>query len=260
MTTTTTKTPFKLFPATPADFDAMGEISGDAFLTDSHTLLKAVWKGDNFHREGSREGLVDLFNHPRVDITVARKGVDGTGEVIGSIIWARRGYEEDADTTATAAAVATTTITSTMTFPPPPAPVQAPSPSSPLTIKELEESTNNAMTHYVDHLMPQGTKCRYVYGLTVAPGYQGQGIGSALLKWGTDKADQEGVFCFVSSSMDGWRAYAKAGFVEVGRQELRLDDYAQGIQRKVKGEDGVEREEEWGMYIWRWMIRDPKVV
>ncbi|KAF9342660.1 hypothetical protein BGX26_007079 [Mortierella sp. AD094] len=264
MTTPIAKTPFKLVPATPADVDAIADIAGDAFKTDSHTLMKAIWKGENNHRDGTREDLPRLFSNPKLDIIVARKGIDGTGEILGSIIWMKRDYPEneapktDNDSAEISVPSATTT-TATAVFPPPPPPVSPSSPSSPLTISELEQTTNNAMTHYMNHLMPPGTKCRIIYGMNVAPAYQSQGIGSALLKWGTDKADQEGVFCWVSSSMGGWPAYAKSGFVEIGRLELTLDDYAQGVKWRVKNHEGEETEQDWGVYIWRWMKRDPKL-
>jgi GNAT superfamily N-acetyltransferase len=105
------------------------------------------------------------------------------------------------------------------------------------------------MSHYVAHLVPEGTACRYIVMMSVAPAYQGLGVGSALLKWGTEKADADGVFCWVSSSMGGYLVFEKAGFVEVGRQALVLDHYAQGVKTAEGGE--------WGVYVWRWMRRDP---
>ncbi|KAF9410034.1 hypothetical protein BGZ94_001781 [Podila epigama] len=298
MVTSKPRTLFKLMPAKEQDFDAISDIDGDSFLCDTHTLLKAVWKGKDFHRKGSREMLVDLFANPRVDMIVAREGLDGSGKVLGSIIWGKRGYPETAvtetatvvsgqgttgttdiaastasATTTTAAASATSTTTSTVTttttttpvsstgpLPPPPPPVQPTEPGAPLTIAELEKTTHNAMLHFVDHLMPDGVKCRYIYSLSVAPAYQGQGIGSALMKWGTDLADKDNVFCWVSSSMSGWTAYAKAGFIEIGRLDLELDNYAQGVKRTIVGPDGMETtSQEWGNYIWRWMRRDPQI-
>ncbi|KAF9303666.1 hypothetical protein BGZ74_003292 [Mortierella antarctica] len=250
------RTPFKLVPATLDDVEAIGEISGDSFLNDTHTLMKAVWKGDNFHRQGFKDFLIDLFGNPRVDIVVAREGADGSGKVLGSIIWAKRGYPENGQAQTSATPASPMADSQTM-FPPPPPPVQPALPSSPLTVTELEQTTNNAMTHFTDLLMPPGTKCRIICGMSVAPAYQSQGIGSALMKRGTDRADEDGVFCWVSSSMSGWPAYAKAGFVEVGRLELKLDDYAQGVKRKLIDADGKEVEEEWGVYVWRWMRRGP---
>ncbi|KAF9122226.1 hypothetical protein BG015_005622 [Linnemannia schmuckeri] len=253
-----TKVPFKIVRATLEDVDAIADISGDCFLTDSHTLLKAVWKGKDFHREGSRDYVRSLFSNPRIDLLVARKGVDGEDKVIGSIIWAKCGYpvpgatqEEEAARIIKRDSLPKTS--SLVRLAPPPAPVQAPE-GQPLTIKELEETTNQTMNHYVQLLMPEGCQCRFVCGMSVAPAYQGQGIGSALLKWGTDLADKDQVYSWVSSSMGGWPAYANAGFVEVGRLELNLDDYAQGI----KWDQGDGSEKDWGTYYWPYMRRDPK--
>ncbi|KAF9435828.1 hypothetical protein BGZ76_005431 [Entomortierella beljakovae] len=252
---------FKLVKATPNDVDAIAQISGDAFRTDSHTLLKAVWKGEHNHRDGTKEWISGLFDNPKFDIIVAREGIDGTGKVVGSIIWAKSGYPQ-----AISPGTGTenmdqppenpsqSVLNSTATLPPPPPPVQPSTPSSPLSIVELEQTTNAAMTHYMDHLMPPGTKCRIICGISIPPEYQSKGIGSALLKWGTDQADQDGVFCCVSSSMSGWPAFAKGGFVEVGRLELNLDDYAQGVKWKKDNNE----ETDWGVYIWRWMKRVPK--
>ncbi|KAG0319652.1 hypothetical protein BGZ99_004983 [Dissophora globulifera] len=109
------------------------------------------------------------------------------------------------------------------------------------------------MIHYVAPIRHSGVKYQYIGGLKVAPACQGQGVGSTLMKWSTDKADEEAVYSWVSSSMDGHNVYARAGFMEVGRQELRLNDYAQEVRRKVENEDGeeVEQEQDWGVYIWR---------
>ncbi|GJJ72860.1 hypothetical protein EMPS_05218 [Entomortierella parvispora] len=251
-----TKTAFKVVPATVADADAIADISGDSFLDDSHTLLKAIWKGKDFHREGSKERFVSALSNPRFDILVARKGLEGEGEVIGFIMAVRHEYpnpDPEVEAARIAARDALTKRTENDLLPSPPAPIQA-SEGQVLTVKELEETTSGAMSHYCGLLMPRGAQCRVIYGCSVAPSYQGQGVGSALMKWVTDHADQDQVYSWVSSSMGAKGAYAKAGYVEVGRLELRLDDYAQGI--KWKQEDGSEKE--WGTYFWPYMRRDPK--
>ncbi|KAG9061893.1 hypothetical protein KI688_007044 [Linnemannia hyalina] len=253
-----TKAPFKIVPATVEDADAMADISGDAFWDDTHTLLQAVWKGKDWHREGSREHLPSLFTNPRIDIRVARKGLVGEGEVIGFIMLAKRGYPNpDATPDEEAARIAVRDSlpksSSAVKLTPPPAPIQA-SEREKLTIKELADTGNQAMNHFCELLMPVGCQCRIINGWNVAPAYQGQGVGSALMRWATDIVDEDQVYCWVSSSMGALQAYAKAGFVEVGRLELRLDDYAQGV--KWRQEDGSEKE--WGTYFWPYMRRDPK--
>ncbi|SCV73314.1 BQ2448_7240 [Microbotryum intermedium] len=53
----------------------------------------------------------------------------------------------------------------------------------------------------------------YLLGsLCVEPKYQGQGIGSALIQWGLDRADEEGVPCYTDASYVAIPTYKKAGF------------------------------------------------
>ncbi|KAF9272067.1 hypothetical protein BGZ74_005444, partial [Mortierella antarctica] len=86
------------------------------------------------------------------DIVVAREGSDVSGKVQGFIIWTKQGYPE----TQTSASHASPLADSQTTFSPPPLPVQPALPSSLLTVTELEQTTNNAMTHFTDLLMPPG--------------------------------------------------------------------------------------------------------
>lgn len=93
-------------------------------------------------------------------------------------------------------------------------------------------------------------KCMYIVGIAVSPSHQGLGVGTALIQWGTKKADRDGVTCWVHSSDGGWRAFEKNGFKEDRRLELDLDEYA---DQPRKGEDG-----KWGKYIFRYMQRKPQ--
>jgi predicted N-acetyltransferase YhbS len=49
--------------------------------------------------------------------------------------------------------------------------------------------------------------------LAVSPNAQRLGAGSALVKWGCDRADQDGLPIFVSGSLVAAPLYAKFGFV-----------------------------------------------
>ena len=51
--------------------------------------------------------------------------------------------------------------------------------------------------------------------LAVEPIYQKKGIGSAMVAWGTAKADELGLECVVEASQDGRRLYEKYGFIFV---------------------------------------------
>jgi GNAT superfamily N-acetyltransferase len=72
----------------------------------------------------------------------------------------------------------------------------------------------------------EGAEHWYLSGIVVDPNHQGKGVGSALLKWGTKRADKNGlgVFCVSSAevSLDpcrgtdgkGWEMYSRRGFKE----------------------------------------------
>lgn len=58
-----------------------------------------------------------------------------------------------------------------------------------------------------------------------SPSFQHRGIGSQLVKVGLERADEEGVKCFLSASPMGAPVYKKLGFEEVGRLEIPLEEF-----------------------------------
>ena len=123
--------------------------------------------------------------------------------------------------------------------------------------KVLEESLvrlnaleSEDMQRWMQILMPDGCRCIFVVGLYVAPAFQGRGVGSALLSWGTEVADRFGVYVWVHSSEAGWRAFSKHGFEVVGMLEVDLDEWAPKSPPAEEGEDA-----NWGMYTFRYMKR-----
>lgn len=117
-------------------------------------------------------------------------------------------------------------------------------------IKRLESMTSADLKHWMDKLMPEGTKCMFVVSLCVAPKWQSQGVGSALLRWGTERADAAGVFIWVHSSAGAWPMYAKHGFETVGTLDVDLDEYAPA--------PAPDQEGKWGHYEFRYMKRLPR--
>ncbi len=178
-----------------------------AFKTDTHTLLKSQFHGADHHGEGMRDAMKGWIAHPKVDVLVAKEAQ--TGRLVGSIAWGRRGFEGDVDLPMDTAA-------------------EIQPREGPKKIGELEEFSNAGMMSWALKLMPEGSRCRYIIFLTVDPAYQGRGVGKQLMQWGTDKADSEGTYCWVSSSMGGVGAFEKHGFRQVGKIEANLDEYSEG--------------------------------
>jgi GNAT superfamily N-acetyltransferase len=117
-------------------------------------------------------------------------------------------------------------------------------------IERLNAITNASMSFWQNKLTPQNAKCLILVALTVSPSQQGQGIGSSLIRCGTHIADEQGVYCWVSSSDGGYKAFEKAVFDELGWLSLNLDVFADGVKNEG-GENG-----KWGEYIWRYMRRE----
>lgn len=230
-------------PATIRDVGALAAVADAAFQTDSHTQLKAVFHGDSSFEKGMCEGLKSWLDSPKVDLIVA----EIAGKPVGWVGWARRGFAGDADLPLAGPAEEPQADTA-----------GAVDPAKRRTIKDLEDLTNASMQYWVCRLMPDGRQCRIVVSCVVHPDDQGQGIGSKLIRWGTEKVDREGSFCWVQSSMSAVNAYEKYGFREVGRLEADLDVYAEGKTPGERYEKVTGSRESWGKYEWVYMRRAAK--
>ena len=121
-------------------------------------------------------------------------------------------------------------------------------PTDPLA--QLEALTTSHLTSYQARIQPAGTKALVIGTLAVDPSAQNRGVGSLLIKHGTEIADREGALCWVHSSDDegAVKVYAKAGFVLDDVLVVRLDEWA----RKA----GIEGR--FGDYRFRYMVRWPR--
>jgi len=116
-------------------------------------------------------------------------------------------------------------------------------------IARLDAMEDADMQRWVAKLMPKGCKCIVITGIRVVPAAQGKGVGTAMLKWATDKADEAAVYMWVHASEAGRRLFEKGGFEELGSLEVDLDEWAP----QPRG-DG----EQWGTYVLRYMQREEK--
>ncbi len=85
--------------------------------------------------------------------------------------------------------------------------------------------------------------------LVVDPSAQGHGIGTALIRWVTEKADEAGIYCWLQASPVAHSLYLKAGFKDVDSFEIDLREFAPG---GIKGGWG------WGIYKHVSMLRLPE--
>jgi hypothetical protein len=236
---------FSLQPVTEDDIPVLTEIFSASFKKDTNTQLKLVGKDPNSQADGMAGGIRQWLCYP--DRISVLKAVDNsTGTIMGWTGWGCRGYE------ASPAQPTPETVKEERPQ------VQDTEENKPKTIEDpverLEALTNADMTRWMAKIMPPGTKCRYLHSCVVHPSYQSRGVGLALIRWGTEKADKDGVFCWVHSSDGGQFAFQKAGFEEIERLEVDLDEFATAPRKGVEGmEDG-----KWGKYVFRYMVRQPR--
>lgn len=95
-----------------------------------------------------------------------------------------------------------------------------------------------------------GKKHLLLNALFVAPRFQHRGIGTALLNWGNNRADKEGLPCFLKSTPTSWPLYKELGWKEVGVLEVDLRDWVRTAERDGSG---------WGMYRICYGVRLPDV-
>lgn len=228
---------FSIQPVTENDIPAMTSIFTAAFANDANTQLKLVGKDPDSQANGMAMGIRQWLNY-RERVTLLKAVETPTGTIIGWVGWARRGFEDQP-------IPSTTKEEDKRTEQPEPEHEKQDLDNA----ARLESLCNADMNRWISKIMPPGTRCRYLTSCLVDPSYQGRGVGNALIRWGTAKADQEGVLCWVHSSDGGEGFYEKMGFEEVERFVVQLDEFADGPR------DGGG---DWGEYLFRYMVRQPK--
>ncbi|MCJ1237634.1 hypothetical protein MMC14_005621 [Varicellaria rhodocarpa] len=261
--------PFALHPIIPSDIPTLAHISNDSFANDRNTQLKNIGKNDaNAHLNGSIEGAKYYLSMPD-RLTGLKATDDATGETLGYVFWGFHGYsetgkgalknivEEEAIASSDGAVkkdtddgaernivqdLAPSSSTSTL---------EIPFSSAQKTPLELETMTSADMARWQS--LWTSKKHMFLGGITVSPSHHSRGVGTALLRWGTSRADQDGVEAWVHASEAGSKFFAKEGFRERERLEIDLDEWAKGAEGK-----GPEEEGRWGKYVFRYMVRKPQ--
>lgn len=241
---------FLLQPVVEEDIPELTVMSGLTFDTDRHTQLKAAHPTKPYdHAAGTPDSVRHWLSLPqKVEVT---KAVDHeTGQIVGCVAWVFRGFDRDPSTAGVAEK--------------PAEPTKAPSNSvsSDYTktgsadldpLEQLRELTDDHFAQFMRRIMPPGTRCMFIAGIQVHPEHQGQGIGRALVKQGTDRADAENVISWVHSSEAGAPLFPRCGFEVDERLEIDLDEWAGKMDLKPPAGD-----EKWGTYTFRYFVRQPR--
>jgi GNAT superfamily N-acetyltransferase len=78
-------------------------------------------------------------------------------------------------------------------------------------------------------------------GLYVHPGYQGYGVGKLLVRWGMDRAAEEGVPVFISAEERGVRFYEAVGCKRLSKSDYWLDSEGELIAPEDRSKSAWEK-------------------
>ncbi|ROW16782.1 hypothetical protein VPNG_01492 [Cytospora leucostoma] len=256
---------FSLVPVISDDISILSEICGLAFENDRHTMLKAAHPTEPYDHGSGMAGAFEYWLSLPPNRLQVTKAVDNqTGDVLGVVAWGLRLDQPDLqparheetqgspaaggnDTTSQGSAKKPVICISkdyAKTSPPDMDP-----------LAQLEQITSSHLADYQKRVMPEGTRCMYVVSITVHPKHQGRGVGSALVRKGTQRADAEGVLCWVHSSEHAAPLFRKCGFEVDDILELDLDAWAGKMDLKPLAGDDKR-----GTYTFRYMVRQPEAV
>ena len=250
---------FSLNPATESDIPTLAQIAHSAFAKDRHTQLKASNPVRPYnHGETMREALQSWFARPKGKVHLIKAVDETTGKPVGWVCWGNRGLEpslaktvkpDQATQTAGSSDKETTGSSAESTSGMPPKSTHTEDPLCP-----LNSITSQSMQDWMAKLMPEGARCMYIMSIAVDPTYTNRGVGRALVKYGTDLADEVGVFCWVHSSPAGTRLFESCEFREVGRLEIDLDEWANKIEKQT-GKQLCSGTTSWGLHVFKYMRR-----
>lgn len=231
------------------DIKTLAKLHDKAFENDKHTQLKTSYKGPEYHILGMTQALVHWASKP--SCTLLKATVTNTGDILGWLCYVhnslpgtsngdipnpdaiREAFRKEREAASSSAGEKSKT-----------------------GIDALEFATSTDLACWQRTVMQEDSKCMFICSIAVDPDFQGSGVGSALLQRCTRIADEEVITCWVCSSMDGVRLFAKAGFESI---VLKID--LDGFVEKgcVKSGDGVDEERKrWGVYRWTYLMRWPQ--
>ncbi|KAJ6461327.1 hypothetical protein C8R45DRAFT_531867 [Mycena sanguinolenta] len=231
-----------IVPGVKEDVPRFSEISTAAFTNDSNTLIKAQADGLPMGTvEMSNDWWIPLFDLPE-KCTIIKAVDDETGKILGMCGWGKWNFDGSKPPLAEGEE-----DPRTEEYRPKPLPAE----HKPIDV--LKKISGDNMNEWQIKLNPYGGKNMYIFGISVDPVEQGKGVGKALLKFGTDMCDEHQCYAWVHSSMAGYPVFLKAGFKEIGKLELNLDNYAKGVKWMKDG-----KEQDWGTYTFRYCKYEPK--
>ncbi|KZV80472.1 acyl-CoA N-acyltransferase, partial [Exidia glandulosa HHB12029] len=224
---------FSIRPAQVSDVPAMARLGTEAFRLDRNTQVKAMG-ADPYDHEATMNELLPgwIARAPEKGFTVVAAD-DASGEILGWVCWG----------IATGCSAPSPTPTDHDAK-------EREARAEPDPVARLGRLTSVNMRRWMDILMPPGTACMFFMSIAVHPAHQGRGVGSALVRTGTERADQDGLFIWMHASEAGALMVQKHGFEVVGEYDVDLDEFAIApppLPELARGEG------KWGHYTFKYM-------
>jgi len=252
------------------DIESCSKITAAAFDEDPHTVVKQL--GSNGY-DMLAMTYDSLLNNLSKKNYIHVKAVNGeTGEIIGHASWAFRGVDDPTlipwDGPSDAKPEAPVALSGNARLKDEDKDEDAEKRGGASSIDTLHALEDADMQSWLSQI-PSDKPCIFVIGLIVSPSHQHRGVGTHLLQHGNAIADKLGMPIWVHSSHQAYGMYKRSRFEVVRTLEIDLDEYAprgpmagEPIMPSESGHedaDGNEKRNRWGMYIIRYMKREPNV-
>ncbi|KAF3909933.1 hypothetical protein ABW20_dc0101377 [Dactylellina cionopaga] len=230
-----------------SDVAELVRVHTNAFKTDQFSNCMLSGKPPGAHENLMERTLDVWFSDPTVWMV---KAVNEDGAIVGWVCWltktvdntkkqapsvvanTKEGKETSPPSETGATTVSAEKIETPLSKPPPSQEATPATPDTPARVVG-RQMRNDSMKWELDSMTED--KYLVLQALVTSPEYQGQGVGSQLVKWGVDRADAAKLACWCHASPAGNQLYLKAGFRELGSNEYDL--------------------EEFGKYTFRYMVR-----
>lgn len=209
-----------LRPATPADSPGITQVHTEAFA--SGVISQRVFPPCPLTEENWARDLASAFADPKTHLLVVTDDTTTPARVIGFAKWTQPRAEGE---------------------PAPPLPSE-----EEIMDREWPPETDLSLARaFLCGMAQKRAKTMgearfwFLHILVVQPEYQGKGAGGKMIRWGTERADADGVASYLDSTAVAKGVYERYGFREVDRLVLEGQDHG--------GKDLIE-------YM---MVRDAKV-
>ncbi|MCJ1240605.1 hypothetical protein MMC14_008609 [Varicellaria rhodocarpa] len=237
--------PIDISPMTPLEIPVCLDIHEAAFASDQCSNLLNAGRLRATYAKRMRPAIDGWFHNGRHLIKATDKE---TGSIVGWATWSFHWYEDEKKGNGDEAEVpeegegGDSITEATVT----PDKLTKIIPQQ-LLVQRIDANQTKAKANWMSSLSDK--KHMSLDALAVLPTYQSRGVGSALVRWGTEQADVRGVSCWIDVSPAGAGVYARAGFREIGGDDYDLSEFAPGGKKGKRG---------WGIYRFMYMIREAR--